>query len=97
MSEANEGRIITELRGHVWVMRIDRPQKLNGFTVKMIREHKGLEKAVGLGKLNPGNLLPGSDAADFNTQLDHLKGQAFLIQFDKLRGAGAITAAKALS
>jgi enoyl-CoA hydratase/carnithine racemase len=38
VSEANEGRITTELRGHVWVMRIDRPQKLNGFTVKMIRE-----------------------------------------------------------
>jgi enoyl-CoA hydratase/carnithine racemase len=33
-----EGRIVTELRGHVLVIRIDRPAKLNGFTVKMIRE-----------------------------------------------------------
>jgi enoyl-CoA hydratase/carnithine racemase len=33
-----EGQITTELRGHVWIMRIDRPKKLNGFTVKMIRE-----------------------------------------------------------
>jgi enoyl-CoA hydratase/carnithine racemase len=34
----SEGRIVTELRGHVLVIRIDRPAKLNGFTVKMIRE-----------------------------------------------------------
>ena len=38
MSEAGEGRIGTELRGHVWVMRIERPHKRNGFTVGMIRE-----------------------------------------------------------
>lgn len=37
MSDA-EGRIATESRGHVWVISIDRPKKLNGFTVGMIRE-----------------------------------------------------------
>jgi len=38
MSDAAEGTVSTELRGHVLIMRIDRPKKLNGFTVKMIRE-----------------------------------------------------------
>ena len=38
MSDLAEGTITTELRGHVLIMRIDRPQKRNGFTVKMIRE-----------------------------------------------------------
>ena len=38
MSDAAEGTISTELRGHVLIMRIDRPKKLNGFTVKMIHE-----------------------------------------------------------
>ena len=38
MSDTSEGQVTTELQGHVWIMRIDRPKKLNGFTVKMIRE-----------------------------------------------------------
>ena len=38
MSDAAEGTVSTELRGHVLIMRIDRPKKLNGFTLKMIRE-----------------------------------------------------------
>lgn len=37
MSDA-DGRIATDLRGHVFVITIDRPKKLNGFSVKMIRE-----------------------------------------------------------
>ena len=38
MSESVEGQISSELRGRVFIMRIERPKKLNGFTVKMIRE-----------------------------------------------------------
>lgn len=33
-----EGRISTETRGHVFLIGIDRPRKLNGFTLKMLRE-----------------------------------------------------------
>ena len=33
-----DGRIITEKRGRVFIIKLDRPQKLNGFSVKMIKE-----------------------------------------------------------
>ena len=33
-----EGRIVTEQRGAVWLIGIDRPAKLNGFTPRMFRE-----------------------------------------------------------
>lgn len=57
-----------------------------------LKRHPGLEKAVGMGSLLYS--LPGGDAANFEALLDKLKGQAFLFQFDKLRGAGAITEAE---
>ena len=38
MTEATQGQVRTELAGQVLIIRIDRPKKLNGFTVKMIRE-----------------------------------------------------------
>lgn len=33
-----EGRIVTETRGHVRLIGIDRPQKYNGFTPQMVRQ-----------------------------------------------------------
>jgi enoyl-CoA hydratase/carnithine racemase len=33
-----DGRIVTELRGKVFLIGIDRPKKLNGFSLKMLRE-----------------------------------------------------------
>lgn len=33
-----DGRIVTERDGHIFIMRLDRPHKLNGFTPKMFRE-----------------------------------------------------------
>lgn len=57
--------------------------------IEKIKNHPGLPKAVGLPSVLPS--IPGGEAADFETSLDQLKGQAFLFQFDKLRGAGAIT------
>lgn len=57
--------------------------------IETLKKHPGLPKAVGL--LSPLTTIPGGDAADFEAALDQLKGQAFLVQFDKLRGAGAIT------
>lgn len=58
-------------------------------TIDKLKKHPGFEKAVGL--LSPLPNIPGGDSADFNAMLEQLKGQAFLNQFDKLRGAGAIT------
>ena len=40
-TDMTQGQVTTELVGRVLVIRIDRPQKLNGFTVKMIRELYG--------------------------------------------------------
>jgi enoyl-CoA hydratase/carnithine racemase len=33
-----DGRIVTEKRGLVFIIKLDRPKKLNGFSVKMIKE-----------------------------------------------------------
>lgn len=35
---SEDGRITTELQGHVFLIGIDRPAKLNGFTPKMLLE-----------------------------------------------------------
>ena len=37
-SLSNDGRIATEKRGHIFLVVIDRPKKLNGFSVKMLSE-----------------------------------------------------------
>lgn len=37
-SDASDGRIVTETRDGVFLIGIDRPAKLNGFTPKMLRE-----------------------------------------------------------
>ena len=35
-SLSNDGRIAIEKRGHIFLIVIDRPKKLNGFSVKML-------------------------------------------------------------
>jgi hypothetical protein len=57
--------------------------------VERLKRHPGLPKAVGFNSYFPS--VRGGDAANFEAMLEQLKGQAFLYQFDKLRGAGAIT------
>src|ERR1700733_15364804 len=37
-SHSNDGRIATEKSGHIFLIVIDRPEKLNGFSVKMLSE-----------------------------------------------------------
>jgi enoyl-CoA hydratase/carnithine racemase len=37
-SVSNDGRIATEKSGHILLIVIDRPKKLNGFNVKMLSE-----------------------------------------------------------
>lgn len=38
MADNDDGRIVTERRGDLFLIAIDRPEKLNGFTPKMSRE-----------------------------------------------------------
>ena len=35
---ASDGRIVTEKRGRVFIIKLDRPKKLNGFSTKMIQQ-----------------------------------------------------------
>jgi enoyl-CoA hydratase len=37
-SLSNDGRITMEKTGHIFLIVIDRPKKLNGFSVKMLSE-----------------------------------------------------------
>lgn len=37
-SHSNDRRIVTEKSGHIFLIVIDRPKKLNGFSVKMLAE-----------------------------------------------------------
>ena len=38
MTDSADGRIATEKRGKIFIIKLDRPKKLNGFSVKMIKE-----------------------------------------------------------
>lgn len=51
--------------------------------------HPGRKAATGGSSMWPTR--PGSDAADFEAKLDQLKGLAFLIQREKLKGSGTVT------
>ena len=51
--------------------------------------HPGFSGSVGLGSLVPSR--PGSKNRDFEELLSQVQSQAFLIQYEKLRGAQAIT------
>jgi len=60
--------------------------------VESLASDPGFGWAVGRSSLLP--TIPGGQTADFEFALEQLKDQAFLTQFDKLRGAGAITEAE---
>lgn len=62
-----------------------------GLIDALLRE-KGLSRSVGMGSIIPSR--PGSEAADFETRLEQVKGKNFLEAFNQLRGAGAITEAE---
>jgi hypothetical protein len=51
----------------------------------------GLSSAVGIGKWNPMNLVPGTTGANFLARYDQLKGTGFLQAYDILKGGGSIT------
>jgi len=62
-----------------------------GNLIKGAAPHPGFETTVGA-TLMPGmRFVPGSDAADFQSYFDQVKGGAFLQAFETLKGGGAIT------
>jgi hypothetical protein len=62
-----------------------------GNLVKGAAPHPGFEASVGA-SLTPGmRFVPGSDASDFQSYFDQVKGGAFLQAFETLKGGGAIT------
>lgn len=63
--------------------------------IDSLENHKGLSAVVGLPNPMKGGFgfaqTPGSDAADFKTQLDNLTGKMFISAFESLKGGGAIS------
>lgn len=54
-----------------------------------LRNHPGLDYAVGKSSVLP--IAPGTDAANFRSRLDQIKGTQFLQAFKSLKGGGTIT------
>jgi len=59
--------------------------------VQQLREHPGRTSATGLGWLNPGKFVPGTDAHDFQILAQQAQGKVFTQAFAALRGGGTIT------
>lgn len=65
-------------------------------TVRGLLNHPGLDKAVGIGHLNPQKVIPGTEAADFMNLHNQSKSQAFLQAFEALKGGGTVTEVEGL-
>ena len=67
-------------------------------TAKRLGSHKGLSSAVGMkgitGGLLGGWVVPGTNAADFNAELDAMKAQVFLPMVQSMKGMGALSNAE---
>lgn len=67
-------------------------------TAKRLGTHKGLSSAVGMkgitGGLLGGWVVPGTNAADFNAELDAMKAQVFLPMVQSMKGMGALSNAE---
>jgi hypothetical protein len=60
-----------------------------GNLIKGQKPHPGFEYAVGFGL--PVQMVPGTEAANFKTLFDQIKGSAFLQAFETLKGGGQIS------
>lgn len=58
-------------------------------TIDRVRNHPGLESATGI--LSPLPTLPGSDAANFEAQIETLQSQQFLSAVSQMKGMGALS------
>lgn len=63
--------------------------------IEKLESHKGLDAVIGLPNPMKGGWgvaqVPGSEAADFKTDLDNLTGKMFIAAFESLKGGGAIS------
>lgn len=87
LTRAEEGmRLIDEMVGK---------QEVRDKTGKIIqaatKPHPGFENAVGTTWLPGARFVPGTDAADFMSRFDQVKGSSFLEAFESLKGGGSIT------
>jgi hypothetical protein len=55
------------------------------------KPHPGFENAVGTTWLPGARFVPGTNAADFMSRFDQIKGSSFLEAFESLKGGGSIT------
>ncbi len=58
-------------------------------TIDRLTAGEGLESAAGISSIFP--TLPGTEAANFESDLESLKSQAFLTQVEKMKGLGTLT------
>lgn len=67
-------------------------------TAGRLLEHPGFESAVGMKGLSGGLLggwtVPGTDAADFNAELEAMKAQVFLPMVQSMKGMGQLSNAE---
>src|SRR3990167_10190439 len=68
-------------------------------TLDRLKDHPGLGEAVGVGfekSLIPfvGPIIPGTDRANFQAELEAFKSQVFLPMVQNLRGMGALSDAE---
>lgn len=96
IGRAEEGlRLIDEMVGAKEVRN-----KEGRVTQQATKPHPGFGPAVGMGGVEtlgiPGlaQIVPGTDAADFKTRFDQIKGASFLEAFESLKGGGAISEAE---
>jgi hypothetical protein len=64
------------------------------YTKKLIDDlltHPGMTQAVGKSRMLGIQMIPGTDAKDFDIRLGQLQGKQFLQAFESLKGGGAIT------
>jgi hypothetical protein len=58
-------------------------------TIERVRNHPGLESATGVFSFAP--TFPGSDAANFEAQIETLQSQQFLSAVSQMKGMGALS------
>jgi hypothetical protein len=54
-------------------------------------KHPGFKYSVGVERIAPLRMIPGTPQADFESRLGQIQGQSFLQAFESLKGGGHIT------
>lgn len=60
-------------------------------TIDRVRNHPGLESASGIGSALIFPTFPGTDAADFEAQIETLQSQQFLSAISQMKGMGSLS------